>query len=193
MCTDTHTASCTLLTLPGEIQNKIVDTLDALDLLPLRATCRHFRNIIPPLSLTIHELVVLERSQAAMERDLYACRIRLHLRRSSHFADSMTRKDKIKGGHGAINRFCVDCGLNPPPKQTGYSRGVHITRKGVVSVMCVFCLQLAAPARDGDNRYCTPCWETVTPEGQETRRLRQAQLQRELEAREQRRREREER
>jgi hypothetical protein len=176
-----------LLNLPGEIQNKIVGELEALDLLPLRATCQYYRNIIPPGNPTMHELVVIERSQTGMERDLYACRLRLHLRHSSHFADRMMKKDKRKGEVGTINRFCVDCGLEPPPNQNGYSRGANITRSGLVSVKCVFCLRLAAPARV-DSRYCTRCWESVTSEGGEARRSRQAQQhQLELEAREQRR------
>jgi hypothetical protein len=187
MSTDTGTASRTLLNLPGEIQNKIVGELEALDLLPLRATCRHYRNIIPPSNPTMHELVVIERSQTGMERDLYACRLRLHLRRSSHFADNMKKRDKRKGEVGTINRFCVDCGLEPPPKENGYSRGAHITRNGVALVKCVRCLRLATPAREGDKRYCTWCWENGTPEGQEMQRLRQAQRQLELQAQEQRR------
>ncbi|KAK3933530.1 hypothetical protein QBC46DRAFT_401881 [Diplogelasinospora grovesii] len=182
----TETSSRTLLTLPGEIQNKIVGKLEPLDLLLLRATCRHFRNIIPPLN--IHELLVAESSKTGMERDLYACRLCLRLRHSSHFADTMMKKGKRKLAGGGISRFCVECGLKPPPGQNGYSPGTHITRNGVVSVICIYCTCLARPSQDRDGKntqYCTGCWAR-TPEGQEMRRLKEARLQRELEEREQR-------
>jgi hypothetical protein len=186
----TDTSSCTLLALPGEIQNKIMGELEPIDLLVLRTTCRHLRNIIPRLD--IHDLLTAESSNTGIARDLYACRLCLRLRHSSHFADTMKKKDKRKLAGGGVTRFCMDCGLKPAPGQNGYGRGAHITMNGAVSVICICCTRLERPSQDrhGKNtQYCTRCWAR-TPEAREMRRLKEAGLQRELEERERRRRER---
>jgi hypothetical protein len=158
MAMDNQTVTCpgTILTLPGEIQNKIISELEPMDLLLLRATCRYLRNIIPPLNMP--ELVIAETSSIGMELDLYACRLCLRLRHSSHFGDRMKTKEKRKLGRKKCNRFCVECGLHP---QKGYCPGDRITRNGVVSVLCMGCDKLGPPARDleGDYTvYCTGCW-----------------------------------
>jgi len=186
----TDTGSCTLLPLPGEIQNKIMGELEPIDLLVLRATCRHLRNIIPRLD--IHALLTAESSDTGIARDLYACRLCLRLRHSSHFADTMKKKDKRKLAGGGVTRFCMDCGLKPAPGQNGYGRGTYITINSAVSVICICCTRLEPPSHDryGKNtQYCTRCWAR-TPEAREMRRLKEAELQRELEGRERRRRER---
>lgn len=176
-----ETASTTLPTLPGEIQNMIVGDLEPFDLLLLRATCRHFRNVVPRLD--IGELLVAECSKTAMERDLYACCLCLRLRRASHFADKMIKKQKRKLAGGGSSRFCVQCGVKPPPGKSGYGSGTFITKKNVVSVLCIYCVQLGYPAQDENGKttqYCARCW-AQTPEGREMRRLEEAELQRERE------------
>jgi hypothetical protein len=174
---DTGTASLTLLNLPGELQNKIIGELEPLDLLILRATCRHFRTIIP---LDIHVLVAAETSTVAMERNVYACCLCLRLRHSSHFADKMMKKAKRKLGGGGPNRFCTPCGLNPPPGRTGYGRGTFIMKNGVVSVLCICCGRLEHPAQHSNSnnaQYCVSCWAR-TPEGQEMQRQEEAERER---------------
>ncbi|KAL2015920.1 hypothetical protein VTK56DRAFT_4534 [Thermocarpiscus australiensis] len=153
----TETASRTLLTLPGEIQNKIIGELEPIDIPLLRATCRYFRKIIPPRSM--RELLVAESSSTGMERDLYACCLCLRLRHSSHFADKMMKRHKRKLAAGSSTRFCMECGLNPAPGQHGYCPGSHITKNGVVSVICISCRRLWRPSRNGyvPGRYCTEC------------------------------------
>lgn len=167
----TETASSTLLTLPGEIQNTIVGMLEPLDRLLFRSTCRHFRSIIPPLGL--RDLLLAEWSKTGWERDLFACSFCLRLRHASHFADNMLKKTKRGLPGGGINRFCLDCGLNPPPGRKGYNPGDFITRKGLVSVLCISCTRLRHPSRrkDGENtQYCAGCW-SQTPEGKEMQPL----------------------
>jgi hypothetical protein len=56
----TDTSSCTLLALPGEIQNRIIGELKPIDLFALRTTRRHLRNIIP--SLDIYDFFTAESS-----------------------------------------------------------------------------------------------------------------------------------
>ncbi|KAL2017781.1 hypothetical protein VTK56DRAFT_1699 [Thermocarpiscus australiensis] len=193
----TEMAFSTLLELPGEIHNRIIGQLEPMDLLMLRSTCRYFRNIIPPLNMD--ELLVAEISKIGIERNLYACCLCLRLRRAWHFADKMMKGPKRKlpeGGSSRHTRFCVECGLNPPPGHHGYTRGDFITRNGVVSVKCMFCTRLAQAAKDGSGKntqWCTRCWPIVTPEGREMRRLEAARRQQEEERRQRERQEQEQR
>jgi hypothetical protein len=190
---DDETPSSILLNFPGEIQNKIVGELEPFDLLLLRATCRHFHNIIPPLD--IWELLVAESSDTGFEQDLYACCLCLRLRRASHFADKMKKKDKRKLARGGYSRFCIQCGLKPPPGKPGYGRGTYITKNDVVSVVCIKCIRLEDPAQDANGKitqYCMDCW-AMTREGQEMQRQKETEVQQERERREKRREEREQR
>ncbi len=176
---DVETVSLTLLNLPGEIQNKIVGELEPFELLLLRVTCRHFRNIIPPLKMS--ELLVAESSTTGIERDLYACCLYLRLRQALHFADNMKKKQKRKSAGGGYSRFCVQCGLAPPKGKPGYGRGTYITKDGVVSVVCLGCIRLKRPAPDAtgkNTQYYIGCW-AGTREGQEMLRQEQVQLQQE--------------
>ncbi|KAB5525507.1 hypothetical protein GE09DRAFT_473154 [Coniochaeta sp. 2T2.1] len=90
--------------------------LEPIDLLVLRTTCRHLRNIIP--SLDIHDLLAAESSNTGIARDLYACRLCLRLRHSSNFADTMKKKNKQKLAGRGVTRFCMDCGLKPARSKT---------------------------------------------------------------------------
>ncbi|KAK4098913.1 hypothetical protein N658DRAFT_390285, partial [Parathielavia hyrcaniae] len=129
-----------LLNLPGEIQNKALDELEPFGLLQLRATCHHFRTIVPLLG--IDELVMAETNQTALERDLYACCLCLRLRHSTHFADNMMWKAKKNSEGESVNRFCIPCGLRPPPGKNGYPKGILLTRNGLWFVICRHCAGL---------------------------------------------------
>ena len=96
------------------------------------------------------------------------------------------KRQKRKLAGGGYSRFCLQCGLKPPPGKPGYGRGTYITKEGVVSVLCIYCVQLKHPAQDANGKntqYCVRCW-AHTPEGREMRRLEEAELQRERERQE---------
>ncbi|KAK4103190.1 hypothetical protein N658DRAFT_392608, partial [Parathielavia hyrcaniae] len=130
-------SACPLLALPGELHNKILQQLGPMHRLLLRATCRYFRTIIPPLNL--YELLAAEASRIGMERKLYACSFCHRLRPATCFDDSMKEWARGKGARDSIKRFCLDCGVRSPPGRVGYGRGDHIRIKGALFVICFYC------------------------------------------------------
>lgn len=105
------------------------------------------------------------------------------------------KKDKRKSFGGGYSRFCMQCGIRPPPGKVGYTRGCYIMKSGVASVVCISGECLSDPAHDASGRftlYCMGCW-AGTREGKEMQREKEAKLQQEREKREKRREEREQR
>ncbi|PGH19077.1 hypothetical protein AJ79_00111 [Helicocarpus griseus UAMH5409] len=134
--------SITIRDLPAEILHIIAQNLDAFGLIRLRRTCRDFRESIP--SPTHRELIDAERTEFGFQNDLYACRDCLKLRPRAKFGDNMVKKKKAKFGYDAVNRWCVDCGINPRPGTNRYTAGNHIRILGETLVICMRCRKLRA-------------------------------------------------
>lgn len=168
-----------LLTLPTEMQDSILTHLPFLDLHTLRMTNHYFYNLIPPP--THNDLLEAEKSEIG----LYACVGCMKLRRKECFSSNMTKKKKVLGGLEAHNRFCIECGRRPLPGEHQYTRGQRWDENGNPFVRCFKCQRTAQAPEDRSVQLCLSCHT------QDLERQRQAEVrkrvQRESEARDQRR------
>lgn len=171
-----HPAS--LLGLPTELQDYVIQYLDFPDVIFLKMTCRRFNSLIRPLNHG--ELLKAEHSIYSTDRRIYACRDCLRLRPASKFADNMLAAIRIKGRFlyfTAARRFCVECGVNPRNGATArYSPGSHIVVQGVHYVICQTCkcFKRGVTVAPGINiSKCRNCWQV------EMRELEQRQKQQE--------------
>lgn len=150
-----ETRSVSLLTLLGEIHNAIIACLGPLGSLLLRGTCRYFRRIIPPPGLG--DLLLAESDQFAAERNVYACSLCISLRHARHFIYTMTKRNKRRGGYGARNRFCINCGLKPPRGQSVYAPGTIVRTESDVFVMCQRCEQFKPTSQKTPHKGSVSC------------------------------------
>lgn len=149
-----------LLGLPTEVQEHIIQYLNFPEIICLMITCTWFNNLIRPL--THRELLEAENTLYATEKKkLYACRDCLRLRPASKFGDKMLVRKKRRGEPGANNRFCVECGINPSKGTTRYTVGSQIIVQGVLYVICGSCRSFKKGAKDDDGNNtaeCESCW-----------------------------------
>ncbi|TLD22779.1 hypothetical protein PspLS_07117 [Pyricularia sp. CBS 133598] len=118
--TDPHKTS--ILDLPGEIQNQILDQCTPMTLIALRITCHRLRDIVDLPSLgdvfeaETEELACRESSHDRRGGSeprfvgYFACGVCLRLRPTCEFDDCMLGKNRLKWGREAMIRFCKDCG-----------------------------------------------------------------------------------
>jgi hypothetical protein len=151
-------SAASLRTLPLELQEQVIRKLEFPDIIFLRMTCRHFNNIVKPL--THAELLVAERTEVTIWKDLYACRYCLRLRPASKFADKMLKKKRRQSGCDSSNRFCVECGIKSGPGITRYTRGSQIIVQGVSHVICIRCGEFEEGGVDNgkNTSECLNCW-----------------------------------
>jgi len=191
---DNKTSPISLLTLPGEIQNAIICYLGPLGSQLLRGTCRYFRRIIPALSS--YELLLAESDKHAVERNAYFCSYCVSLRHGRHFAYRMKTRNRRRGEDGARNRFCIDCGLQPPRGLYGYTAGAVVRMEKGVFVKCRSCggfKHQESPReslyRKVCNVFCRECWmssreaESMRSIEDHRREMRTKQAQREQRSR----------
>lgn len=71
----------------------------------------------------------------------------------------MTKRKKRRGSSDNYNRFCVECGLHPPPRQTGYTRGQCVKWGGYdyAVVFCVRCRKIELTDNDWELKDCRHC------------------------------------
>lgn len=158
-----------LLGLPIELQEIILEHLDPSESIPLKLTCHHFNNFIPPAEKH-DKLLAAERSPFARRKNLYACRECLHLLPASKFADQMLRYRRAKNERDARKRFCLECGLSVVAKvgedgrkRSGrlYTRGSRILIQGEWFIICVNCENFNKLARDLEglqSPFCESCF-----------------------------------
>lgn len=149
-------SASSLVTLPLELQEQVVQELAFPDNIFLRMACRHFCAIIKPL--THEQLLLAERTEFAIREDIYACRDCLCLRRATNFADNMTKNKRGRFGPENCKRFCVECGLQSGPGKTRYTRGSRIMIRGVCHVICIRCGEFREGSDDSKGRSeCVKC------------------------------------
>jgi hypothetical protein len=127
------------LLLP-ELQLTVVDFLSFEDTIHLKMTSRKCHDLIPKPSH--QQLLAAEQTNWAKERGLFTCCHCLRLRRGTKFSDSMICKKRAPGRRRASFRFCIECGLVVPWKDSGargYSRGHQIRIKGRKYQVCKNC------------------------------------------------------
>lgn len=149
-------SASSLITLPAELQEQIIQELAFPDNIFLGMTCRYFYTILKPP--THEQLLSAENTEFTIREDIYACRDCLRLRRASRFADNMTKKKRRRSGLESYNRFCVECGLKSGPGNTRYTRGSRIMIKGVCHVICIRCGQFKEGSDDNNGlSECETC------------------------------------
>lgn len=169
-------STSSLVTLPLELQEQVVQELAFPDNIFLRMTCRHFGAIIKPL--TYEQLFLAESTEFAIREDIYACRDCLRLRGASKFADNMTKNKRGRFGPENWKRFCVECGLQSGPGNTRYTRGSRIMIKGVCHVICIRCGEFREGSDDSNGlSECVTCGARRRAFNEELRR-REEQFQR---------------
>ena len=157
-----------LLGLPVELQDPIIDELDFPDTLNLRNSCQHLHTIVP---WSHQRMLEMETTQFFTERNLFTCRSCMSFLPASKFADNMTRGPRRKHGMKADRRFCYDCGVSKPGH---YSPGSIITIRRLPFIHCLQCkgLKVAtlASARISNNEpYVAECRITCRPKLPESR------------------------
>lgn len=137
-----------LTSLPGEIQNSIINALDGLSQAALRSTNKYFRRMVPAADLRL-----VEQDPAAKDHKLYACFDCRRLRREHHFSDEQ-KEYTYSRGH-SITRFCLDCGLH-----TRYISGTIVTKQGRRYIKC-YCRRpgLQAVSKRSADQFCVHCWD----------------------------------
>lgn len=140
-----------LLALPGELQDGIINHLDAPSKLALQITNRHFQSLV---KISHAELLVAEKSRWAEQRSLFACMDCCRLRHSREFGDTMKKGPKARGGS---LRYCIDCGLHPKPGTTRYSPGSEIKVRGVRNILCLRCRKYTGDVGCIGSRECHKC------------------------------------
>jgi hypothetical protein len=138
-----------LLRLPTELKLLIIQNLDLVDQICLKMTCQPFNALIPRLAMP--QLLEVELSPYATQsgKERYACKDCLRLLPKTAFGDQMVKGKKGKNGTYRENRFCVQCGINPRPGTTRYSRGACIERQGEHFVVCLRCAKYGRGAVEG--------------------------------------------
>lgn len=146
-CTEHDTVS--LLRIPTELKLLIIQNLELVDQICLKMTCQTFNNLIPRLDMP--QLLEVELSAYGTQegKERYACKDCLRLLPKTAFGDQMVKGKKGKNGTYRENRFCVQCGINPRPGTTRYSRGACIERQGEHFVVCLRCAQYERGAVEG--------------------------------------------
>ena len=141
-----------------ELQEQIIRELAFPDIVFLKMTCRHFDAVIK--ALTHAQLLQAEKTEFAIRQDVYACRDCLRLRPASSFADNMLKRKKRRYGQEDHKRFCVECGVQPRPRTTRYTRGSHIVIQNVFYVFCIRCGAFKEGAKDDceNTSECQMCW-----------------------------------
>jgi hypothetical protein len=147
-------AASSLLALPLELQEQVFQELGFPDNISLSMTCRHFWATTKPL--THKQLLLAERTEFAIGKDIYTCRDCLRLRPASKFADKMTKRKRGRLGSKNHKRFCVECGLKSGPRNTGYTRGSRIMIQGVCHVICIRCGEFGEGSDDSSG--LSDCW-----------------------------------
>lgn len=88
----------TLLGLPTELQQSIVQFLGGLSHVQLQMSCQYYFEVIPH-----RQVLELDVSEFAIERDLYACWDCLPLLPRKQFADQIVKKKRDKFGYDNEN------------------------------------------------------------------------------------------
>lgn len=151
-------SAATLLGLPLELQDMIIEELEFPDNVFLRSTCRCFRTIIKPL--THQQLLQIEETKFAEEHGLYACRDCLRMRPATKFADTMSMRKRKRFGKETFRRFCLECGLFSGSGNARYSRGDQIMIRGVCHAICIRCGEFGEAGLDEGTKTseCLRCW-----------------------------------
>lgn len=155
-------------TRPLELHTAIAAHLSFPDILNLKYTNRYLSALIPPLAHS--ELLEAEKTPLSSfargtgilsTPEYYACKDCLRLRPKSKFADNMTKGGRGCKGSTAFTRFCLDCGLNPKPGTTRYTRGSIILVGGRKFVLCAECVRFKPAVAKSvvDKRRCHDCWD----------------------------------
>jgi hypothetical protein len=138
-----------ILKIPTELKLLIIQNLDLVDQICLKMTCQTFNTLIPRLAMP--QLLEVERSAYGTQegKERYACKDCLRILPKTAFGDQMVKDKKGKNGTYRENRFCVQCGINPRPGTTRYSRGDCIERQGEHFVVCLRCAKYGRGAVEG--------------------------------------------
>lgn len=158
-----------LFGLPNEVHYLIIHHLNFPATEMLRATCRHFYNLIP--RPTLHDLLQFETNQFCRERLFYTCTMCIRLRHLDKFADGQLRPGRGYTGIDTFTKFCLDCGLKWLGDQYArYPPGSVVAVQGVEYVVCWKCkkfgLRNRSESHRSDCRYqteCHSCWNMYEP------------------------------
>ena len=143
-----------LLDLPPELHLAIAALLLLNDRMNLRCISPYFIHIIS--RLTHADLLEAEKDEISIKEGLLTCKFCLRLRSYCQFddryegRDSFTRRgipprgvrDRLtieqypRGGSKAHERFCIECGFNPPEGHKGYEKGVIVLCGGSRQIFC---------------------------------------------------------
>jgi len=147
-----------LMALPQELRDNIIQFLDPMASLCLKLSCTHFNDLIKPL--TKEQLLIAETDEFAEKESLLICNCCVRIRTKSKFADNQLKKGRDRGGSRARMRFCIDCGIGPPASYYRYSRGSQVVVRKVLHVICEECelWKTGAIHRGMNTSYCAPCW-----------------------------------
>lgn len=153
-------AGFTILDLPTEILQLIVQYLDSLSLLRLKMTCRDFHALTPPLSVA--QMLQVEESAFGRQKELYTCGDCMRLRPKKAFADAMFWRRRGRSGSNAGRRFCVECGLKPGSDGAQYTPGSQIAIEGKRYVVCRLCAVFRDAAVEGGRNvsHCQLCYSS---------------------------------
>jgi len=123
-------------------------------------TCRHFNDIIKPITKPPTQKQLLQAEGTEIAKDLYAYCYCLRLRPASKFADKMLKGKRRRSGCDSSDRFCVEYGLKSGSGICRYTRGDQIVVQGVCHVICLRCGEFKEGAvRNGKNSSeCLKCW-----------------------------------
>jgi hypothetical protein len=174
-----NTSSINLISLIRELQLEIVEKLSYRDKARLRATNHYFQNLIP--TFTHDDLLAAEREEWATSQNLLTCRDCMQLRHKSAFGDAMRRRRKGRNGTRRYDRFCINCGLHPPLRQSRYSAGTSVEVDGKRFVVCGMCWRLKIDWHQASGQ-CIECYRLEEKKLQELHE-RNAQTMREFKLR----------
>ena len=116
------TNKCTLLTLPGEIQNNIIANLDALSATALRYTSQYFKRIIPlpPLSRDRGEFHRIECATWHPSSHEFACYTCCQMKPRREFTPTQTKGKRGKNGARWEGRRCAMCLIREGQLSSGF-------------------------------------------------------------------------
>lgn len=103
-----QTLAPTLTTLPHELQLAILSHLGFLDQQLMRATCKHFRYLLP--QSTRANLLLAEEEPDVRAAGLLYCNPCSRLRHYSKFSTKIQIGEKKGNDRGKYKRWCVNCG-----------------------------------------------------------------------------------
>lgn len=158
----TLSPTATLLGLPAELHLVITSFLPLSASQHLRATSHYFHALFPPQN-TVDALLRLEGSEAAREERIFTCVVCVRLRAAGKFADASRKEPWNTEGSKRHTRFCVQCGVRPPPgadRKLRYSKGQSWNRFGLPYIYCKTCslVKRAVPNRP-TIKVCEQCWK----------------------------------